>query len=74
MDIFFRQMETYYELGSRSYFSESAYEIGSAGSRWAGEWQTRYWGDNYARLLSVKRAWDPSGAFWCRHCVGSDLI
>ena len=29
-----------------------------------------YWGDNYARLLSIKRHYDPDGVFWCAPCVG----
>lgn len=54
-------------LGNNSYFGESAYyHLGDA-------WKSRYWGDNYNRLLAVKKAYDPENFFWCRHCVGSDL-
>lgn len=35
-------------------------------------WQTVTWGEKYARLLDVKREYDPNGLFWCRHCVGSE--
>eukprot|EP01135_Chromosphaera_perkinsii_P003596 Nk52_evm5s249 gene=Nk52_evmTU5s249 len=35
-------------------------------------WQTRYWGKNYQRLLSIKEKYDPDNLFWCRHCVGSE--
>lgn len=31
-----------------------------------------YWGDNYARLLDIKRSYDPTGVFWCAPCVGSE--
>lgn len=53
----------YYALGNYSYFSESAYDMDN--------WQNRYWGANYERLLSIKKSWDPQGVFGCRHCIGS---
>lgn len=34
--------------------------------------QEAYWGDNYSRLLSIKREVDPSDVFWCAVCVGSE--
>ncbi|KIW30416.1 uncharacterized protein PV07_06160 [Cladophialophora immunda] len=34
------------------------------------DWQKTFWGDNYLRLLSLKRQWDPKGVFWCIPCVG----
>ena len=33
-------------------------------------WQETFWGENYPRLLAVKREWDPKGVFWCVPCVG----
>jgi FAD/FMN-containing dehydrogenase len=36
------------------------------------DWQRSFWGDNYARLLEVKRRYDPDGLFYCHHCVGSE--
>lgn len=36
------------------------------------DWQKSFWGDNYARLLDIKRKYDPDGLFWCHHCVGSE--
>ena len=30
-----------------------------------------FWGDNYTRLMSIKRQYDPQGVFWCAPCVGS---
>jgi ribonuclease T2 len=59
-------MESVYALGANSYFSESAYTFAKANA-----WQERYWGDNYAHLLSIKTKWDPNSVFACRHCVGS---
>ncbi|KAI9775942.1 MAG: hypothetical protein M1835_005659 [Candelina submexicana] len=29
-----------------------------------------FWGDNYERLLDIKRKYDPDGVFWCAPCVG----
>lgn len=35
-------------------------------------WQQALWGDNYAKLLSIKKKYDPDGLFYCHHCVGSE--
>jgi FAD/FMN-containing dehydrogenase len=35
-------------------------------------WQTAFWGDNYARLKSVKDRYDPDGLFFVHHGVGSE--
>ncbi len=35
------------------------------------DWQTAFWGDNYARLLQVKERYDPDGLFVIHHGVGS---
>jgi len=36
------------------------------------DWQRSYWGPNYARLLEVKRRYDPGGLFFVHHGVGSE--
>ena len=36
------------------------------------DWKMTFYGENYERLLVVKRKWDPKGVFWCRSCVGWD--
>jgi FAD/FMN-containing dehydrogenase len=36
------------------------------------EWQEAFWGSNYARLLAIKRTYDPAGLFWVHHGVGSE--
>jgi FAD/FMN-containing dehydrogenase len=35
-------------------------------------WQQSFFGDNYARLLDIKRARDPWGVFWALTTVGSE--
>lgn len=47
-----------------SYVSESDY--------FEADWQTAFWGENYARLRSVKRAYDPDGLFYTHHGVGTE--
>ena len=41
-------------------------------SRYETDWQQTFWGDNYARLLQIKRRVDPEDVFWCTPCVGSE--
>jgi FAD/FMN-containing dehydrogenase len=47
-----------------SYVSESGF--------FEPEWQRAYWGPNYARLASIKQAYDPDGLFTVHHGVGSE--
>jgi hypothetical protein len=35
-------------------------------------WQRAYWGNNHARLLDVKRKYDPEGLFFVHNGVGSE--
>ena len=35
-------------------------------------WQQSFWGSNYARLLAIKRKYDPDGLFFVHHGVGSE--
>jgi FAD/FMN-containing dehydrogenase len=35
-------------------------------------WQEAFWGDNYNRLLAIKRKYDPEGLFFLHHGVGSE--
>lgn len=49
---------------SGSYVSESNFFNRS--------WQSDYWGNNYARLLAVKKTYDPDGLFIVHHGVGSE--
>jgi hypothetical protein len=37
------------------------------------DWQHAFWGANYERLFSIKKAVDPEGVFYCRSCVGSEM-
>jgi FAD/FMN-containing dehydrogenase len=36
------------------------------------DWQTAFWGDNYARLKKVKDRYDPNGLLFVHHGVGSE--
>ncbi len=36
------------------------------------DWQTSFWGDNYPRLLDIKRKYDPDNLFNVHHGVGSE--
>ncbi|TGJ87926.1 hypothetical protein E0Z10_g875 [Xylaria hypoxylon] len=36
------------------------------------DWQHTFWGENYERLLQIKRAVDPEDILWCHPCVGND--
>ena len=47
-----------------SYVSESDYFLR--------DWQHRFWGENYARLLRAKHRYDPEGLFFVHHGVGSE--
>lgn len=49
---------------SGSYANEASY--------FTKNWQEEFWGDNYAKLLEVKRKYDPTNIFTCHHCVGSE--
>lgn len=50
--------------GAGSYVSEAGYDDA--------DWQHRSFGANYARLLAVKRQYDPDGLFVTHHGVGSE--
>ncbi|KAI0191937.1 FAD-binding domain-containing protein [Astrocystis sublimbata] len=36
------------------------------------DWQHAFWGENYKRLLRIKRAVDPDDLLWCHPCVGNE--
>ena len=36
------------------------------------DWQRSYRGSNHARLLRIKREYDPDGLFFVRHGVGDE--
>ncbi|KPM37671.1 hypothetical protein AK830_g8885 [Neonectria ditissima] len=36
------------------------------------DWQQTFWGENYERLLKIKRKVDPKDVLWCTPCVGSE--
>lgn len=36
------------------------------------DWQHTFWGENYERLVEIKRAVDPGDVLWCHPCVGNE--
>jgi FAD/FMN-containing dehydrogenase len=50
--------------GAGSYVNETDY--------FEPDWQRTFWGENYTRLLAIKRRVDPDNLFSCHHCVGSE--
>jgi hypothetical protein len=36
------------------------------------DFQETFWGENYPRLLDIKREIDPSDVLWCTPCVGNE--
>jgi nitrilase len=39
-------------------------------SPWTADWETKWWGDNYEKLLGIKMKYDPEGLLKCWKCVG----
>ncbi|KAI0867405.1 FAD-binding domain-containing protein [Hypoxylon argillaceum] len=35
-------------------------------------WHYSFWGDNYERLVQIKRTVDPNDVLWCHPCVGNE--
>lgn len=35
-------------------------------------WQQAFWGENYPKLLQIKKKWDPTNLFYVHHGVGSE--
>jgi FAD/FMN-containing dehydrogenase len=52
--------------GAGSYVNETDYH--------EPDWQRSFWGGNYARLLEIKRTYDPGNLFRVHHGVGSETI
>jgi hypothetical protein len=52
--------------GAGSYVNETDYFVP--------DWQHELWGENYDKLLAVKRRVDPDNLFTCHHCVGSEGV
>ncbi|KAH7374216.1 FAD binding domain-containing protein [Cadophora sp. MPI-SDFR-AT-0126] len=51
--------------GSGAYVNEATYDNP--------HFKEDYYGENYERLLKIKRKYDPHGVFWQRAAVGSDV-
>ncbi|OBR04746.1 FAD binding domain-containing protein [Colletotrichum higginsianum IMI 349063] len=50
--------------GSASYMNEADFR--------QPDWQSAFFGDNYAKLLSIKKKWDPESLFYVLKGVGSE--
>ncbi len=37
-------------------------------------WQQLFYGDNYAKLLTIKKKYDPGNVFWGKTAVGSEAL
>lgn len=49
-----------------AYFNEAdSYEV---------DWQKSFFGEKYEMLKRIKERYDPGNAFWCRRCVGSEVL
>ncbi|PMB63643.1 putative FAD-linked oxidoreductase [Beauveria bassiana] len=35
-------------------------------------WKMDFWGDNYDKLVEIKRKYDPEDLLWCHPCVGNE--
>jgi hypothetical protein len=55
-----------------SYGSLSDYDLKNGLSREI-QWQKWIWGDNYDRLLEIKKQVDPNNMLTCHHCVGAEF-
>ncbi|PMD30490.1 FAD-binding domain-containing protein [Hyaloscypha variabilis F] len=49
-----------------------AYMNEKGAGRYEPNWQQTFWGENYARLLQIKRTVDPDDVLWCNPCVGNE--
>jgi len=56
------QVDQLYQLGSNSYFGESAFTMTNFGDR--------YWGNNSQKLNAIKTKYDENSVFSCYNCVG----
>ena len=66
--------------GVKAEFTANAYEVGERPIQYMNTpscdkdgdpFYTRYWGQNYDRLLKIKNYWDPGNVFHHCHSVGS---
>jgi FAD/FMN-containing dehydrogenase len=37
-------------------------------------WKVKFWGENYAKLETIKKTVDPDNLLWCSPCVGADML
>ncbi|KAK4449569.1 FAD-binding domain-protein [Podospora aff. communis PSN243] len=61
-----------YADGLRELAPDTGAYVNEASKYEPGNWQKTFWGDNYERLLKLKRELDPNDVFWCQPCVGNE--
>ncbi|MGZ3695051.1 MAG: FAD-dependent oxidoreductase, partial [Bdellovibrionota bacterium] len=49
--------------GAGTYFNQADY--------FEADWGNQFWGENYSKLLAIKKKYDPENFFTCHHCVGN---
>ena len=59
-------------MGPLRKISPNGGEYGNEADPWNPNWKQDFWGENYAKLLTLKKKWDPTGLFYVHHGVGSD--
>lgn len=52
--------------------SPDAGTYGNEADYFLNHWQNALWGEQYLRLLKIKKHYDPDNLFTCHHCVGSE--
>jgi FAD/FMN-containing dehydrogenase len=50
--------------GAGTYFNQADY--------FEKDWGQQFWGENYPKLIAIKKKYDPENFFTCHHCVGSE--
>lgn len=63
---------TEWAQGLRDLAPDTGAYMNEGSGRYEPNWQKSFWGDNYARLLKIKKTVDPDDVLWCNPCVGNE--